>query len=368
MRLSIVLWDGNLGGAEKVTAELAGALRRVGVDATVVFVRDPATLAADLERLEVPYVSFGATRVEEVLLRPHRFARLVEARGPDGALLPAVGHQAPALRIGGYRAPLIAVEHGFLLLIQSMSPHWRLARRLERRLSAPFVDAEIAVSKFMHSAVMRAPHARRVEQIRNGIDVARYVSHAEPGAGSCVIGCASRLVPGKGIETLISAFERIPGAHLRIAGEGPEREQLAAAAPAGVEFLGVVDDMPAFWAGIDVAVMPSTLQESFGMAALEAMASGKPVVATRCGGVEELVRDGMNGRLVPTADQGALAEALRAYVDSPELRREHGEAGRRRCEDEFSIEGCATAYATVFAELAGVPLPGPARHLEEVHA
>src|SRR4051794_26235210 len=125
MRLSVVLWDGNVGGAEKVTAELAGALRNVGVDATVVFVRDPATLAADLERLEVPYVSFGARRVEEVLWRPRPFTRLVREYGPDGTLLPAVGHQAPALRIGGYRAPLVAIEHGFLLLMQSMRSGWR---------------------------------------------------------------------------------------------------------------------------------------------------------------------------------------------------------------------------------------------------
>jgi glycosyltransferase involved in cell wall biosynthesis len=135
-----------------------------------------------------------------------------------------------------------------------------------------------------------------------------------------------------------------------------------------MEFLGVVEDMPEFWAGVDIAVMPSTLPESFGMSALEAMASEKPVVATRCGGVAELVEDGVNGRLVPSGDEGALAEALLAYVNSPELRREHGEAGRQRCEAEFSIEGCATAYATLFASLAGAPLPAPVQSREEVHA
>ena len=367
MRLSVILWDGNVGGAEKLTAELAGALRRQGIQATVVFVRDPKGLAADLDRNDVPYVTFGARRVEEVLLRPRRFARLVREHGADGVLLPAMGLQAPTLRIGGYRAPIVAMEHGILLLTPRMPLSWRLPHQIDRRLSAPFVDTVVAVSDFMLDAVRREGIARRAVRIHNGIDIERY--GGEHDRGTCVIGCATRLVPGKGVDRLVESFGRIaPAAQLRIAGDGPERAQLAAVAPNGVEFVGVADDMPAFWAGVDIAVMPSSLPESFGMAALEAMASGKPVVATRCGGVEELVEDGVNGRLVPVGDDEALAAALLGYVEDVELRREHGEAGRARCEREFSIGSCATAYASLFAELGGAPLPIPEPTLEEVHA
>jgi glycosyltransferase involved in cell wall biosynthesis len=378
MRISLVLWDGNVGGAERVTAELAAALRSIGVDATVVFVRDPATLAADLERLDVPYVTFGARRVEEVVLRPRRFARLVESHGPDGALLPTVGHQAPALRLGGYRAPLVAMEHGFLLLMESMAPHWRLARRLERRASAPFIDAEVAVSGFMREAVENAPHARRVEQIGNGIDLSLY--SADPRAGDgFVVGCATRLVPGKGIDTLLEAFSRVvsevPHARLRLAGDGPERGAIEAhvarlGAESWAELAGVVSDLPEFWSGVDVAVMPSTLPESFGMVALEAMASGRPVVATRSGGVEELVEDGVTGRLVPVGDVEALSAALAGYASSEELRVSHGEAGRSRAERQYSITDCAWHHARLFATLgdAELPAPAPAPAREEVHA
>jgi glycosyltransferase involved in cell wall biosynthesis len=376
MRLSLVLWDGNVGGGEKLTAELAGALRSIGVGATVVFVRDPATLATDLDRLDVPYVSLGARRVEEVLWRPRRFARLVAEHGPDGALLPAVGHQAPALRMGGYRAPIVAVEHGFLLLMASMAPHWRFARRIERRTSAPFVDAEVAVSDFMRSQVMQAPHARRVEVIRNGIDIDRGGAARTAVANGCVIGCAGRLVPGKGIDTLLRAMTRVleeaPDTRLRIAGDGPERSALEAGARSPrIEFAGVVDDMRGFWKDVDIAVMPSMLPESFGMAALEAMASGKPVVATRSGGVEELVDDGVTGRLVTAGDERALAQALLDYVGDADLRQAHGAAGRARCELDFSIEHCATEYARLFAELGGLVLPLPISEepaLEEVNA
>src|SRR3954453_8702557 len=124
MQVALVLWDGNVGGAEIFTAELAGGLRSVGVDANVVFVRDPARLGPALDELRVPYVSLGAKRVEEVLWHPRAFARTVAAHGADATLLPTVGHQAPALRIGGYRAPIAAMEHGFLLLIDAMATPW----------------------------------------------------------------------------------------------------------------------------------------------------------------------------------------------------------------------------------------------------
>jgi glycosyltransferase involved in cell wall biosynthesis len=380
MQLAIVLWDGNVGGAEKVTAELAGGLRSIGVDATVVFVRDPAALAPDLARLGVPYVSLGAKRVGEVLWRPRRFARLVEQHGRDGALLPAVGHQAPALRIGGYRGPLVAVEHGFLLLMQSMRPHWRAARRLERRLSAPFVDVEVAVSDFMREGVLRSPHARRVERIRNGIDVARYgAGTAARSGGEVVVGCAGRLVPGKGLGTLLRAWTSVaaaaPHARLWLAGDGPERDRVAAlvrdaGATESVELLGAVEDMPSFWSDVGVAVMPSRLPESFGMVALEAMASGRPVVATRSGGVVELVEDGVNGTLVPVGEAAAMADALLGYLQSAELRHAHGAAGRSRCEADFGIERCAEGYARLFAEVgpSQMPLAASQAVREEVHA
>jgi glycosyltransferase involved in cell wall biosynthesis len=360
MRVSVVLWDGNVGGGEKVTAELAGALRRQGVEATVVFVRDPASLAVDLERLDVPYVSFGARRVEQVLWRPRRFARLVREHGPDGALLPAVGHQAPALRLGGYRAPVVAMEHGFLMMIDHMAPHWRAARRLERRLSTPFVDAEVAVSAFMHAAVMRGVHPRRVELITNGIDVTRFDGTPKKPEAHCVVGAATRFVPGKGLDVLLRAFAKLaqqtPAASLRIAGDGPQRPQIGALVEElglrdRVELAGVVDDMPAFWRGVDLAVMPSTARESFGMVALEAMASARPVVATRNGGAEEVVEDGATGALIPRGDAGALAEAMHAYAIDAERRRAHGAAGRARCKALFGIADCARAYTALLAEI-----------------
>jgi glycosyltransferase involved in cell wall biosynthesis len=184
-------------------------------------------------------------------------------------------------------------------------------------------------------------------------------------------------VPGKGIETLLRAFRSVveeePGSELRIAGDGPQRARLAdlieaQGATRYARLVGVVDDLPSFLSDVDVAVMPSELPESFGMVALEAMASGKPVVATSNGGVPELVDDGVTGRLVPRGDERALAAALLGYVRDPALRADHGAAGRTRCEREFTIERCAAAYARLFAELGGTALPSAKPAREAVHA
>src|SRR3954469_18060567 len=209
MRVALLLWDGNVGGAEKMTAGLAGALRSAGVDASILFVRDPGALAADLDRIGVPYESFGTRRVQEVLLRPRQLARRVAAIGPDGVLLPAIGHLAPALRMGGYRAPVVAMEHGILLLLPRMPFTWRVLHRLERRISARFVDAQVAVSEFMRARLLETPHARRVEVIENGIDIERFAGGDAPDGDACVFGFASRLIDGKGIPELLTAFATV---------------------------------------------------------------------------------------------------------------------------------------------------------------
>jgi glycosyltransferase involved in cell wall biosynthesis len=88
------------------------------------------------------------------------------------------------------------------------------------------------------------------------------------------------------------------------------------------------------------------------MATLEAMTSGKPIVATRTGAIPELIVDGTTGTLVSPGDVGALAQALTYYAEHPEVRRKHGLAGRARAIERFHIEDCARAYLTLFAELA----------------
>ena len=111
-----------------------------------------------------------------------------------------------------------------------------------------------------------------------------------------------------------------------------------------VQFLGSVFDMPRFWRSIDVAMVPSSTGESFGMVAIEAMACGKPVVACDSGALSSVVVDGETGRIVPAGDILALTRAAADYADDRSLLARHGLGGRRRCERDFGIEETATRY------------------------
>ncbi len=88
------------------------------------------------------------------------------------------------------------------------------------------------------------------------------------------------------------------------------------------------------------------------MTTLEAMACGKPIVATRNGAIPELMTDGVTGTLVAPGDIAALAKALAVYAESPNLRSAHGTAARARAIAQFNIEDCARAYLDLFDELA----------------
>ncbi len=298
--------------------------------------------------------TLGFERGSHVLRHPRRFAEQVAARGARSVVLPECGFFAAALRLGGYRGRIVAVEHGSLLE-PSRSTANRAWRRVSRTVGARAENVDVAVSDFMLGELLRAPHAREVVRIYNGIDPSRFAPHVSAPVADreTVLGFAGRLIPGKGTEDAIRAVvmaSKRALVRLRIAGDGPQRASLQALvqsldAQVVVEFTGMVADIATFWAGCDVAVFPSReLAESFGMSALEAMACGKPVIATRRGALPELVLDGETGALVPPGAPDMLCAAMLAYAAQPALRAQHGAAARARAEDEFHIDRCARAY------------------------
>jgi glycosyltransferase involved in cell wall biosynthesis len=339
-------------------------MARLGASATVVFVRQPWPLAERLAASELQFTSVGLGRGRDVLRHPRRYAAAVTAAGPDGALLVECGFMGACLRAGGYRGPIVAVEHGTLLGPERLSKARRLFWKADRAIGAWADDAEVAVSDYMLERLQGHPHAKRVQRIYNGVDPETYTP-AGNGRGhvgnDVVIGFAGRLIPGKGADQLIraavQASQRVP-IRLLLAGEGPERAALASlahslGAASEIDFRGAVNDMPSFWQECDIAVVPSsTFVESFSMVALEAMACGRPVLASRIGALPELVVDGATGTLVTPGDVDALAAALVTYAEQPELRRQHGVAARARAVEQFHIDKCALAYIELFGELA----------------
>ena len=134
--------------------------------------------------------------------------------------------------------------------------------------------------------------------------------------------------------------------HLVIAGTGPEERilrRLAAGSPVPVHFLGHRDDVDCWLALADVVAMPSR-RETFGRVTLETMAAGKPLVASRVGGLAEAVVDHVTGRLVAPDDPQALAEALGALLADPAGVRRMGAAARARYEAHYTIDHMATSW------------------------
>jgi glycosyltransferase involved in cell wall biosynthesis len=358
-RLALVLWSGNFGGAETFTVALARALREKGADARIVFVTDPSPLAQRLRAAEVPFEALGLSRGRAVIRHPCRLARATTRAGVDGAVLVEGGYLAAALRLGGYHGKVVAVEHGAILQVPGMRRYRRVVRALDRLSGVRAVDIHVAVSDYVSCKLENGP--RPVVTIPNAVDLDMYRPSASLHAGSSqdlVIGCMARFVPGKGIDDVLAAAQKVlmRGAHLRIAGDGPQRPLLEALASRlgvarQVEFLGWVNDASAFWTSCDVGVVPShQFIESFGLAAVEAMASGRPVIATRNGGLPELVAHDVTGLVVDPGDTRAIAHGLQKYFDDRELLEAHGAAARAWCEQRFDIRRCAESYLALFDE------------------
>ena len=210
------------------------------------------------------------------------------------------------------------------------------------RLAARWTDRIITLSDEEARDHLRygIGRPRQFVTIPSGVDLdpVRQATPVRLMSGSPIIGTVARLAPVKGIEHLIAAassiLSELPGARFLIVGDGELRSALEAKARAcgvadRIHFAGYRNDVPAILAGMDMFVLPS-LNEGMGRVLVMAMALGKPIVATRVGGIPELLGDGEAGVLVPPADPGALAEAICATLADPMRAQQLGEAGRRR--------------------------------------
>ncbi len=198
----------------------------------------------------------------------------------------------------------------------------------------------------------------KVEVIPFGVDQRRWELVPPPPPGSppraIFIG---RLAPYKGVDFLLRALERVPELRLDIVGTGPEYNRLrtlslALAVDDRVKWWGEYpdEDLPRRMADADFLVLPSvTVEEMFGMAVLEAMAAGRPVITTAVpSGVREVNQPGVTGLEVPIRDVDGLAAAMRTLAGNPGLREELGAAGRRRVRERFSVAAMADAHIDLY--------------------
>ena len=212
----------------------------------------------------------------------------------------------------------------------------------------------------------KVPHDR-IKLIPRGVDLDKF-TYKEPDARQSkkefTIGMVGRITPIKGHIFLIRAVSKvariIPNIKVVIIGDAPEskpkyRQELETLVrrlglSRHVHFLGEQSDIPARLHEMDMLVMPSICEETFGRVIIEAQACGVPVIATKVGGIVDIIKDGKNGLLVPPRDWNALAEAIIRLVREKDLRVSLSKAGRQSVEKDFSLSHMYKKTINLYAE------------------
>jgi glycosyltransferase involved in cell wall biosynthesis len=250
-------------------------------------------------------------------------------------------------------------------------------RRLICRVLGRFTDLSIAVSQGVKDYLVQeiGLDPAKIRVVPNGVDIAA-MDAARPGdavrrelglpEGLAVIGLVGRLDHwGKGHKELFTAMaglkERYP-IHALIIGDGRRMDEvrgLAASLGLGgeVHFLGPRQDVPDLLNAMDIFVLPS-YSEGVSLALLEAMAAGKPVIATAVGGTPEVVTDGVTGLLIPPRDAGALAGALERLLADPAFAQHLGANARAHVRDHFSLDRLGREINAIYGELVEKKLGG----------
>ena len=238
-----------------------------------------------------------------------------------------------------------------------LTAHPRIRERLDRWSGRRF-DYVVAISDSVHQFLLREygyPAAKvvRISPGWEGVPLPPTSSNGDP-----TVVCVAKFRPEKGHAVLLAAFDlvrrQVPQARLRLVGDGElEAELKADVASRGlngsVEFVGAVPQIWPVLASAHVFALPS-LSEAFGIAAVEAMAAGVPVVASEVGGLPEIVTPGVTGELFPPGDHEALASHLIRLLRSPDLRERMGAAGREAAQ-AHSMERTVARYVALYDEM-----------------
>jgi glycosyltransferase involved in cell wall biosynthesis len=226
---------------------------------------------------------------------------------------------------------------------------------LAELLTRPLTSATICVSESERARGLRARvcRAETTVVIRNGVE-AREPRAPRDNPTTPHIISVGRLRTPKDFMTFVGALSRLPAGSFsaEIVGAGPDHDELVSEIErlgmgSSIALVGEREDVDARLDDADIFAL-STLSEGLPMTVLEAMASGLPVVASHVGGVPELVEHELTGLLVPPRDPAAFAVALRRLVQSPDLRRRLGEAGRARVQREFEVGSFRQAHLDLY--------------------
>jgi glycosyltransferase involved in cell wall biosynthesis len=378
IRVGFVLHIMQVAGAEVLVAE---TIRRLGprIEPTVLCLDGVGQLGERLLSEGVPIVPLGrrAGRDWRLVWRLGRELRERDIDVVHAHQYTPFFYAALARAVAKRDARVILTEHG-RHFPDVVSP---LRRAVNRFALDHLADAVNACCRFSARALAQADgfSARRIEVLENGIELDRY---GEPGDGEssgvsrrlqradfrtklgldparCYIATVARFHPVKDHATLLRGFQQVTvtraDVDLLLIGDGPLRGELqeqtrTLGLAERVRFLGVRSDIPAILKAVDLFALTS-VSEAASLTILEAMASRLPVVVTAVGGNPEMVRDGIDGRLVPRGDASAVAAALLQLLDDPATAASMGAAGRARVEEHYQLSQTVENYWRLYQRL-----------------
>ncbi len=350
-----------VGGAERIGSQVVGRLDRRRFQPSVVCLKQLGILGEELVAATAVPVRFG--------LKRHRFDATVTWR-LNQTLRALRPHVLCMFGSGGDRSFWGRLAACWANVpVRICCPHamgsyepWEPYNRLLNAVT----DAFVAISPRHRQYLIEEAHlpAAKVTVIENGVDLATYRPGPRsgllgPDTGRPRVGLVAVLRPEKDVATWLHTVklltERGVAAEYFVVGDGPQRQQLQQlAARLGiadrVRFVGLQQDMPAVYRDLDICVLTSRF-EVLPCTLMEAMACGKPVVATRVGAVEDLVCDGRTGLLAEAGDAGGLAAAVERLAVNAELRQIMGRTAREHVEKHFDLDRMVRRFEALFASL-----------------
>lgn len=366
-RITVLNLIGSLriGGAEQQVVSLAPLFDRERFRIIVCAMQPGGGLRDRLDQAGVEYACLNY-RIRSCIPAMLRFISLLRREKVD--ILHTHMYSASKFgRIAGVLAGvpvMIATDHGH----DPWKRWWHVAFD---RVLLRHTDLRIGVSQDVADAIRACenPSPEKLAMIPNGVDPERFKSDeaernvVRAGLGiaddEVLVGAVGRLVEPKALHILIEAVSQLAQTmsqvRLVLVGDGPLRSELEKqAADLGVSdrvlFAGMRMDIPAVLSAIDVYVM-SSKSEGLPVSLLEAMSAEKPVVATRVGGIPEVVTDRREALLVQPNDPSALADAINEVISNPELAAQLGRRARERVSSAYSVAATARALEQVYCDL-----------------